>query len=251
MEEQDEVLIRILAMQDAIWRALRSRDWDMSYPAVILEHRNRFSEVGVPWMGSNPTESGRKATQRALEACAYAGLVSLHGKIRRNSVKLTDAGEWRARALSGLPGLDAVLSLLQVIADQPVIMPSELALVGWTTYQDAPEAEVRATLAGQESMAAPAFCRGWLDAKSDCHGRVYFALTPLGMRVLANPPAMPSGLPRRQQACEAFYDAQFGEALVRLRDSQPETIGEIGYIPLSVAWCQNDPRTTLRTEVNA
>lgn len=247
MNETDEILIRLLASTDALWRPMRAHDWAGSMPTVLLEHRRLFPTVGVPWHGSSPTEAGRKRTQRALEACAKDGLLAIHGKIRRNTAKLHDTGELRARALCGLPGLTDAMALLREVQAQPVTMPSELALVGLETYQDEPDAGVRGLLAELAFRAAPALCREWLEARSDLHGRVYYSLTPSGEQAIVSLPAIPDGLPRQQQACWDLYAQQFGESLARLRAEEPETVGEIGFIPLSVALNGHyEPRAALK-----
>ncbi len=48
MTEQDAVLVRLLALTDAVWKPLREADWRRPTPTVLYEYRQRFASDGVP-----------------------------------------------------------------------------------------------------------------------------------------------------------------------------------------------------------
>lgn len=81
--------------------------------------------------------------------------------------------------------------------------------------------------------ALPALCRGWLEAESDCYGRVWYLATDQGRKVAKNPePKLPTGLPPMDQDAADLYDTEVSAFRGRLRDSTPKEPGEIGYLPL-------------------
>ena len=113
MTEQDEILVRVLAHQDAI--RLPVRDWS-GHTNV-----NRYfarKEAGIPYrQNSGSNEVLRKAGEKGLTDAAAAGLLTIlrQSRVKYPIVALTAKGDFRARALSGRPGrADGRLFLIAV-----------------------------------------------------------------------------------------------------------------------------------------
>jgi hypothetical protein len=237
MTEQDAALVRILAATDAVWKPMRQEDWVRPTPTVLYEHRTRFASKGVPWHSGDPTEAGRKASQRTLEDLASAGLLTLHGRERRAAVRLTEKGDIVARALADLPNVDdAHSSLREVIrlessGDGQGPMASELWLAELPNYSNNDDCYLELWIV--QRLLLPALWRGWIDADSDCCGRVYYSATADG-RQLAKlpPPTLPANLPPPDEDAAELYDSEVIAARERLRQAKPDCAGEIGYLPL-------------------
>jgi len=242
MTKTDAVLVEVLAAVDAIWRPLREVDWSRPTPTVIYEHRVRFASRGLPWPGSGLGEVGRKSTQRTLEGLASIGLVTLHGREKRSSVRLTDRGDIFARALIGLANVDAGhRSLVEVIRLHRE-MVREIWLAGLSDYADTDDC--RDALAVVQEDLMPALCRGWVKSNSDCHGRVWYSATALGRKVARLPePILPVGLPEMDEDALDLYCVATAAYRTRLRHAKPDCSSEIGFLPES---CSIDLRPNKR-----
>jgi len=234
MTEQDAVLVRILALTDAVWKPMRRADWVMPTPTVLYEHRKRFASKGLPWHSADPTEAGRKAQQRTLEDLASLGLVTLHGRERRAAVRLTERADILARALAGLDNIDAGhFSLCEVLRLHDT-MASELWLAGLDNYADTDDCR-RELVIVQDSML-PALWRGWLEAGADGHGGVWYWAPDRGREGAKLPaPTLPANLPPIDEEAGTLYDAEVIHARERLRYAKPDCPGELGFIPLSAS----------------
>jgi hypothetical protein len=234
MTDRDSVLVQILAATDAVWKPMRQADWATPTPTVLYEYRKRFSSAGVPWHSGDPTEAGRKASQRTLEDLASAGLVTLHGRERRTAVRLTERGDVLARALAGLGNVDAGhCSLCEVLRlhDQ---MASELWLARLDNYADTDDC--RRELWIVQRLMAPALWRGWVESGSDCHGRVWYWATDQGRQVAMLPaPTLPADLPPMDEDAAEVYDSEVVAYRERLRHAKPDHSNELGFIPLSAS----------------
>jgi len=171
MTEQDAVLVRILAATDAVWKPMRQEDWVRPTPTVLYEHRKRFASTGVPWHSGNPSEAGRKASQRTLEFLASAGLATLHGRERRAAVRLTEKGDTVARALADLPNVDDAHFYLQEVIRQETTgdgqgpMASELWLADLRNYSNTDHCRTELWIV--QRLLLPTLWRGWMNAESD------------------------------------------------------------------------------------
>lgn len=234
MTNEDAVLVDILAATDAVWKPMRQADWTTPTPTVLYEHRRRFTSSGVPWHSSEPTEAGRKAAQRTLEDMASLGLLTLHGRERRNAVRLTETGDIRARALAGIGNVDAGhCSLCEVLRLQNPIA-SELWLARLDNYADTDAC--RRELVVTQSLMAPALWRGWVESGSDCHGRVWYWATDLGRKIAKKlEPLLPADLPPTDRDTSEVYYGAMLDYRERLRHTKPDHSNELGYIPLSAS----------------
>lgn len=246
MNEREEVLIRILAATDALWAPLRQPDWKRPGPTNYYEARKHFAERGIPWDSGEKGEANRKAARRLLESLAEDGLVAIQGGERRLAVKLTDFGDIIARAVCSLPNVECghsstteTIRLARTVNQPGTVdgakLTSELWLSGLDNYRgdDATTRELVLTT----NMALPAIVRGWLQAESDCEGRVYYFATDAGQEIAKKPePKLPSNLPHasRQDGNPAFdlYDAEWLECRQRIRTATPRMTCEIGFLPL-------------------
>lgn len=237
MDARTRILVTILAETDAVW--LPNRKSRRPRPANVYIARRDYAAAGVPWGSNEPSEAGRKAAQRELEALADAELVrvSRPKRMRALGVKLTDAGDVLARGLCGLPGVYSAWVAMQELATHSRRPPEtmrdvwvpEIALAG--RNMDAAE------LAAIENMILPALVRGRVVSAADIAGRVSYALTPAGWRFLdgAAGPRDDEGGPTEADAdAVALYDEHLAAEMGRLdtADADPR---EIGDIPLPVA----------------
>ncbi len=79
---------------------------------AAIERRVFRNAGGLPW-ACGGTSATRKAAERALTAAEDAGLVTATAAVgKRTHVRLTAAGEARARAIVGLPGFAEAAAML-------------------------------------------------------------------------------------------------------------------------------------------
>ncbi|MCG2683979.1 MAG: hypothetical protein L6306_10240 [Planctomycetales bacterium] len=234
----DKILIRVLAVMDAIWLPLRRVDWVAPTPTVLYEHRKRYPTVGVPFGTGGGREDSRKNRQRELNELAAAGLLTIGGESRRVGVKLSEKAEIALRSLCGLPNLDeAHATLRRVISleggDQwPGPLCSELWLAGRGDYTDG----IGEELWDAQNLLLPALCRQWIEGHSDWHGRVWYFATDAGRKIAALPaPKMPSELPEYSESANALYMKETLAARERLRRAKPQCPSELGYCPMSAS----------------
>ncbi|MCX7424829.1 MAG: hypothetical protein NTW96_04280, partial [Planctomycetia bacterium] len=195
--------------------------------------QQRFQTGGVV-LPSAGDATARKAMERAVGDLVAAGLVTVGGKIRRNVVKLSEAGDWLARAIVGQPDAGEVYALVVEVAglgggddDRWV---SEFQLANVPNYRD----EIHRKLIEVEDQALPALVRGWLESNSDRAGHAWYQLLPAGRRALEHPePVEPPRLPDGDPDARRFYIATVEDERERLRTAKPGNPKEIGEIPLS------------------
>lgn len=176
----------------------------------------------------------RKAAQRTIEDLASGGLITLHGRERRNAVRLTEAGDIRARALAGLDNIDAGHASLREVVRLQNPIASELWLARLDNCADTDDCRHKLWIV--QTLMLPALWRGWVEAGSDYHGRVYYWATKLGRKVARQPePALPDDLPpMAEDATEAYHEAVLNYR-ERLRCAKPDHSNELGYIPLNAS----------------
>jgi len=240
MKGDEEILLDVLALTDAVWLPMRT--WAQPAPANVYFARRDFARTGVPWRSGASGEAERKEAQRLLERMAARGLVLLFRPrgFKTLGARLTEEGERDARALCGLPGVDdAARRLAEIVRltdemRRPWISEPALAGVAWGS----PGAGK--VLARLEDELLPALVRGWVESGADLHRRVYYRATPAGREAAGGaeasegeqaPPA------RRSYGCEAYglYLERLDAAQARLGTAKPLDSREIGFLPLSAS----------------
>jgi len=230
MNKANDILIDVLAATDAIFRPLRRADWTPPAPGNIWEARERFAVAGVAVPGGG-SGAARVAHHRSVANLVDSGLLKLCGV---GHAGLTERGDATARALAGLPSVaDAHAALREVILQARVadegILTSELQLAGLQNYTDRCQPklwEVSLTL-------GPALSRGWIESRSDVHGRAYYTPTDAGLDAATrDAPTLPENLPNYSNELNERYYSQTVAARAALRTQKPSGPGEVGPIPL-------------------
>lgn len=230
MTASNTLLVQILAESDALFVPVR--DWTGTRSRATAQRRSLFVSKGVEWASGAAGEDARKAAQRTLAALDSEGMVSV-GRVRGRAtwVRLTDAGEDRARALASLPRLDAgVLSVHAIAArSDRKAKTMDRAIVSIIDLAGSRDPhELRAV----EDMALPALLRGWVCCGSDIAGRVYFWLPVAGWKIAQRPPDV--DLPEVEGDPHAIeiYESRIRTALDWLGSAPVLSPMEIGPLPI-------------------
>lgn len=248
LDPSDRILIGIVAATDAIhWpqRDPSARSWSRFAVA-----RTACRAWGVPWTATAAADHERRAERDAL-----AGLIADDLILRASSpgdriirLRLTDAGESRARGLAGLPSLAESfaamrrLAKLQRTSPEAVCNPST-SPPGWWTRET--------TVAGKDYPALnrerppfkclrrvaerllPMLLRGWIESNSDNAGHVCYRVTDAGLSALPSPPTFTASDAERDDEAVEHYAAAFNRASERIASvDEPSGRGEIGPVPL-------------------
>ncbi len=258
MSGQDKVLVKVLAAVDATFAP--NRQWAPHQRMTnIYEARRDYPSAGVALRGGGKGAE-QKRTERALDDLVQRGFVErIKNAVRTTGVRLTDAGEARARALCGLPDLACgVATVREVVAysnapGHPGLpAPGEpwqtginwsgawetwLAGVDWSETQDR---AARRELVFQEECALPALLRGWLQAGSTLKRHVIYAATEAGRAVAVDPPPIedvqaPGGVDWSEELRKRYYRA-FKQASARFDTLTPQQAREIGMIAVPLCW---------------
>jgi len=236
---EHSALIVILAATDAVF--IPDRD-PLARPrhTVIWERRQA---AGVPWASDKVLpgldESERKRVQRALDELAARGWVATiePNASKTLAVRLTHLGDAHARALVGLPQVEASLPVVEQIrtlmagdevcdAGGKVWVPeTALAGVRWG------DNEHRQAFVEVEERILPALTRRWVESNCSIHGHCWYTLGPVEP---ASPPAV-ANLPARSDMARAEYYHRVELELDALARSRPDYEREIGDIPMPVA----------------
>lgn len=245
--EQETALVDVLAAVDATFAPLRQ--WKPRVRVTnVYEGRRDYPSAGVALRGGGKG-AAQKRTERALDDLVQGGFVErIKNAVRTTGVRLTGAGEARARALCGLPGpACGVATVREVVAysdapDRPDGCPAGawetwLAGVNWTDTQDR---AARRELVFQEECALPALLRGWLEPNSTIKGHVLYTATEAGRAVAADPPPIkdvlaPDGVEPAEGLRERYYVTS-KRASARFDTLTPQRAGEIGMIPAPLCW---------------
>ncbi|MBK9118005.1 MAG: hypothetical protein IPM18_00130 [Phycisphaerales bacterium] len=247
MKDLQELLARLLGETDAIWLPLRS--WRRPVPGNTYEARVAFRRSGgISWASGGRSERARKAAQRLLEELAAAGsiIVTRSRQVRTDLVLLAPDAEADTRQLCGLPGMySGWLSAREVARHSK--RPGEAALMTdvWideVQLSGSPDKRERMLT---EELLLPALAAGYVDARADARGLVYYAVTRAGWAWLnagAAPPDDEDG-PCDEDARQTYH-AALRAALSRLSTAAPAVPGELGYLPLPAGggplemWCE-------------
>lgn len=243
--ESLQLLVRLVAQVDALWIPLR----DPREPcwAYIWELRRAFETTGIKWHAGG-SESIRKSAERQLRELSSARLVKpFRSGGRASSVALTYRGDAIARALANLRPLGMAIELVQEVhtlrchpqssadTERPWVPETLLNYHtpggGWGDGRESELVDVVHRTALPQAL-------GWLDGMCDTRRHVFYRLAEDGLSIAtgeAQPPAMPTDLPERQEWAETLYD----ETRAAHRDSlwsHDEFSSDIGMIPLPASF---------------
>jgi hypothetical protein len=243
----DQILLAVLAATDAVF--LPDRD-PLAHPrhAVIHERRQALVHGGVPWASERVLpgldDAARKQVQRSLDELALNGLVLTYQPkgAKTLGVRLSDAGDARARALVGLPTLRDALGLLAQLAElerhdttcaflgRTWVPETALAGVRWGDHAH------RHRFVEVEDCLLPAQVRGLAESNCSVRGHCWYAITPAGCERLSQQPdvvtteGVASCEPARREYCHRVR-----QELLTLAAAKPECEREIGEIPMPVS----------------
>lgn len=245
MIDTDAVIVRALAAVDAV--RLPIRDWrGRRVAANRLEAGRLLATHGVPLRVGGDAAT-RKTGERVLVEAAAAGLavVTRHGRDKYPYVRLTAAGEARARALVGLPDRAVGRLFLGKVASLTDRRPrsldrmwmDEIAANGGKGWGDAATREDRRGLSEIELDALPAISAGWIEAHSTFPGHVRYRVLAGGWDEIDRPSVAPDvgDLPAEDAEAVGIYREEQDARLAEMQTAEPSTPGEIGALPLPVA----------------
>ena len=239
MSDRDQLLIELLAETDALWWPDRSNDQDVSTRSTLAVLRMQYPSAGVPFSGHDK--------ERSLPGLVDEGLVETFGKGKALSAGLTDHGDAYARALAYLPSIVDAYEAMQEIIRLAVTakdayarslgpLCSELWLTTFAQYERTEACKVAYVMVSER--LAPAFCRQWVESRSDQDGRAYYRVMPEGLRVAAGPPpSLPEGLPESREWAAAAYYPALNMARARFRVMESPRPTEVGPPSLPVSLC--------------
>jgi hypothetical protein len=220
MELGDNILIVLCGTTDAIFCPLR--DWQIPLPGVYYERRTLHKKCGTAWRGSMFTDDA-KVAQRGLEQVTAAGYVTVHhGRSKTTHVRLTAAGDERARRMCGVPTISDSWPMLAALSQKwtPETVFSDG--MGWGDGQS------KLLVAVQQRMA-PLLCTGLVESNATTVGHVYY-------RLAGSIPQKPAEGSIETSTIERAWDEYLNawcDEKAKLRAVQPVNPGEIGLIPLS------------------
>lgn len=238
MDATDRLLVTALGSADGIF--LPVRNWSGCFAGARHEAIADYRTTGVPVLIGG-ADAARKSGQRLIAELVSEGLVVRgSGGAKAAYLKLTVAGETRARALAGLPNRDGARGFLAAVAEIAAEYVMGLAPEvdfytdggpGAGAWDEGATREDRRAIAGLENVALPSMHAGWVEARSTIHGHVCYVVTDAGRAELEHPTADPAfKLPdpddEAGEAWRAARDAKLAElaGAVGLR--------EIGELPL-------------------
>jgi hypothetical protein len=239
MTRGDEILVRVLAVEDATRLPIRASGWDSALPAARHQMAADLAAGGLPFRSGAEDAQAAVATSRALVALHEAGLahVSRRAKTKYPRVRLTDAGDARARALAGLPDLAAGAALAFRAAELAPRFAGE-----WTPemyfldprYADTPPpvgyeftVEDRHRLGEIELEYVVAARAGWMRCTSSVLGATAYQLTLAGLGASADPPP---DVPTADAAAALYRETQ-DAALRAMAVDDPLRPREVGSLP--------------------
>lgn len=220
------VLTALVAETDAVWSA--SRDVGFPHAVNLWEIQQEYRQSGLHWSSSAATAGGRKRSHQALAELIQTGAVTSaksESGHRVAFVRLSDAAYDLARRLAGLPGFAAarvVLDRIAAASRRPAIHLTD-AWISETGFD--------------EQSVLPALTADWLVSRADSRGRVYYAVTPAGWRVIdsGEPPTAPAQPIEPDPRLREFYVTRLEAAVAKRATREPVAPGEVGLIPLPVS----------------
>jgi hypothetical protein len=240
MNEQDQVLIELLADTDALFKPYRHRG-SLRTGAVYSERRNAYHEAGLLWASEEPTDAGRKASQRELELCVKRKLVkAVKSQGRTSAVSLTNEGEQYARALAGNPGIAEAIPILERMIElqseaEKYYLPEFQLWVPETRLieLDWGDGDYLGELSLLQFMLAPALHRGWVHFKASWKGHGWYHPNCCKPWLLAE---TIEHLPEYDPEAATLYDRRVQSAASRLLNAEPEDKNSIGLLPCTLSF---------------
>ena len=238
-------LIRILAMQDAIFTPVRN--FNTSVPSTVYTLRKEYDVFGHPWKSYAKDPTVQKRLIRELYDLEESGLIKLLSSTggKTTAVRLTEDGEWQTRKACDLCNLDDTLSCLDHIASLidagKFVEHNGQKLVSECTIQrvsySSPKAgEKFSTL---QDFLFPALRRGWITSRTSTTQQVFYTLTNAGRekleasKPLTNKRASFTGTREALHAYDKFYKRSLDQ-LRSMVSPDPQEIGELPLPPLRV-----------------
>ncbi|MBA3936293.1 MAG: hypothetical protein H0X38_02440 [Planctomycetes bacterium] len=215
----DRTLLAILAAVDAAFLPERPTGSNKGDVRAALLRTPYLSGVGIPWSSGRASAQEKMAASRVLAELEDAGQVIRHAAGQRTShVRLTDAGEARARSLVGLPSLaDAMLQGRKFAKFvDPGRWIIEIPLAGLEMSDYPKDRGIDDPLMNLEERLLPLLIRGWAQSIEDAHGHVSYRLSYAGAAAVAGKlPADPAD--SYDEECMNFYYDSLGRELERIR----------------------------------
>ena len=118
---------------------------------------------------------------------------------------------------------------------------SELWLAGLKAYANTSGCKVALWRVSQQ--LAPVLARGFVESRSDIHGRAYYIVSDAGREAATLPPPIMPSLPEYNDTANELYHAETLAARERLRTAPPANPSEIGFCPLPCSLNLQHPRT--------
>lgn len=256
---EERVLVQVLADVDTVFEPIRT--WKPQARVTNkCEAREGYDSQGIKWRHPGDSAEDRKAIQRALTHLSETGLLEVVKTGQRTRyLKLTLDGEQHARALVGLCGIGgAIVTLRRVQKLQNrfhQLNPDETGSGGvWETWLgnfEHCDPGANAEMYAVASTALPALVHRWLSAASTLHGHVSYTVTDRGHDVLQEPPEFierPAIDTKTWTKWAKLYKAQRASERQALAKRKPQTVGELGAIPIplplsgysKLEWVQSD-----------
>ena len=231
----ENILISLLARQDAVFAAIHDPDGNRNAVTTCL--RCDYHRRGLPYIGETD-QADRKRAERALAGIAANGLVEVFrssGGARAVAIRLTEAGDWRARKLAGLPGERSMRAFLGHLSECSATDDAycwagrELVSLDTLAGCDPSAPKARDERSKLRDFIAPAVVRGLCETEIGTTGRVFAWLTVAGREYLGSHPddgKRESFRPQRGMA--GLYDAEYCRAVEWVRGLKPSDPAEIG-----------------------
>lgn len=249
MNTTAQILVSTLARTDSLFRPFRFHT-SQNGMCNAWHLRNAYRDAGIPFVGGGAVHS-RKSWERQM-----ASLDST--MIRRKRVggshnihlKLTNQGEFFTRALVGLNMLSESFAFLEILND---LQNSERAVNGgnskhpqwWVIENDLSDSphnlpdpvELKHRIWCLEIGIVPAIIRGWIEARSNVQGNVFYHVTDAGLKALKDglpePPIAEFELPDVDESAQVHYVEEMNLERRLIETLPRESPSEIGEIPLS------------------
>jgi DNA-binding PadR family transcriptional regulator len=215
------------------------RDPTASHWAAGWDLRWNYPKSGINWRSTTKASpSARKTDERLLKHLETSGyILRIQPRGKMTGVRLTAEGDDAARAMIGLPTLHT--SHLASLATRPGRWVPECAVDG------RPWGE---RLLELEDELLPLAVRAWVESNADAHRKVYYRVTPAGLKAAKDPPKATGPLPTLNEDLRDLYMLELQGALASLK-GQPPPPREIGAIPLPTSWADATPPNPTEQDV--
>src|ERR1017187_4804663 len=218
---KNELLVRLLARQDAAFLPCRSWFNDQRFANAVQDRRRAHFTTGTPWRTGERNEALRKHTERELQAMEKDGLAQIHRREGRIlGVRLGDEAEQRIRSEIGFAPLGETLRLVRELAAMIQggrcwgglwVREGDLAGVS-PDYADGWQEKV----SDLEYDLLPAPVRGWVVSGTIVEGNAYYRLDrPVDCKPLR-------GLPEADREAGLLYSEALAAEIEILRRTKPE-----------------------------